>query len=99
MLLLAQALGVKTINAGGSAAFKDNVRTFSFDDVVPEYGVSSRAIVKGLQASVTRLGVPHPLHVHCNNLGVPGTGSDSMAATMEAAEGVPLHFAHIQFYG
>ncbi|KQT69985.1 MULTISPECIES: formylmethanofuran dehydrogenase subunit A [unclassified Aureimonas] len=94
-----RALGVKTINAGGSAAFKENVRTFSFDDVVPDYGVSSRAIVKGLQASVTRLGVPHPLHVHCNNLGVPGTGSDSVVATMEAAEGLPLHFAHIQFYG
>jgi formylmethanofuran dehydrogenase subunit A len=94
-----RALGVKTINAGGSAAFKDNVLTFSLDDVVPDYGLSSRAIVKALQACVTRLGVPHPLHVHCNNLGVPGTGSDSVAATMEAADGVPLHFAHIQFYG
>ena len=93
-----RALGVKAINAGASAAFKENVRTFSLDDVVPSYGVSSRRIVKTLQASVQRLGVPHPLHVHCNNLGVPGA-ADSAAATIGAAEGVPLHLAHLQFYG
>ncbi|MBO0902651.1 formylmethanofuran dehydrogenase subunit A [Jiella sonneratiae] len=94
-----RALGVKCINAGGSAAFKENVRKFDFDDVVPDYGVSSRQIVKTLQKAVTGLGIPHPLHVHCNNLGVPGAASDSIAATIRAAEGDPLHLAHIQFYG
>jgi formylmethanofuran dehydrogenase subunit A len=93
-----RALGVKVINAGAAAAFKENVRTFSLDDVVPWYGVSSRQIVKTLQASVERLGIPHPLHVHCNNLGAPGA-ADTAAATIAAAEGVPLHLAHLQFYG
>ena len=46
----------------------------------------------------TRLGIPHPLHVHCNNLGAPGA-ADTAAATIAAAEGVPLHLAHLQFYG
>ncbi|MCW4115581.1 formylmethanofuran dehydrogenase subunit A [Aurantimonas sp. MSK8Z-1] len=94
----ARALGVKTINAGGSAAFKDNVRAFSIDDEVPDYGVTSRAIVKTLQAAVTGLKIPHPLHVHCNNLGIAGS-ADSAAATIQSAEGVPLHLAHLQFYG
>ena len=93
-----RALGVKVINAGAAAAFKENVRTFSLDDVVPSYGVSSRKIVKTLQAAVDRLGIPHPLHVHCNNLGAPGA-ADTAAATIAAAEGVPLHLAHLQFYG
>ena len=93
-----RALGVKVINAGAAAAFKENVRTFSLDDVVPSYGVSSRKIVKTLQAAVDRLGIPHPLHVHCNNLGVAGA-ADTAAATIAAAEGVPLHLAHLQFYG
>ena len=83
---------------GAAAAFKENVRTFSLDDVVPSYGVSSRKIVKTLQAAVDRLGIPHPLHVHCNNLGVAGA-ADTAAATIAAAEGVPLHLAHLQFYG
>lgn len=93
-----RALGVKVINAGAAAAFKDNVRSFSFDDVVPFYGTSSRKIVKTLQAAVTGLGIPHPLHVHCNNLGIPGA-PDTAAETMAAAEGLPLHLAHLQFYG
>lgn len=93
-----RALGVKVINAGGAAAFKENVRAFSLDDVVPSYGVSSRAIVKALQAAVTELGVPHPLHVHCNNLGLAGNAETALA-TIAAAEGLPLHLAHLQFYG
>ncbi|HEU4985883.1 MAG TPA: formylmethanofuran dehydrogenase subunit A, partial [Rhizobiaceae bacterium] len=93
-----RALGVKVINAGGSAAFKENMRRFSLDDEVPSYGVSSRKIVKTLQAAVQGLGIPHPLHVHCNNLGMPGS-ADTAAATIAAAEGVPLHLAHLQFYG
>jgi formylmethanofuran dehydrogenase subunit A len=92
-----KALGIKVINAGAAAAFKANVRSFSLDDVVPWYGVSSREIVKTLQRAVVDLGLPHPLHVHCNNLGL-AAGADSVLATIEAAEGLPLHLAHIQFY-
>jgi formylmethanofuran dehydrogenase subunit A len=93
-----RALGIKVVNAGGVAAFKDNIRSFSFDDVVPYYGVTSRAIVKALQKAVHDAGVPHPLHVHCNNLGLPGN-FESALATIAAAEELPLHLAHLQFYG
>ena len=94
----ARALGIKVINAGGVAAFKENMRSFSFDDVVPSYGVTSRQIVKALQAAVHELGVPHPLHLHCNNLGLPGNVETALA-TIAAAEDLPLHLAHLQFYG
>jgi formylmethanofuran dehydrogenase subunit A len=97
-LQMSRALGIKVVNAGGAAAFKENVRTFSFDDVVPSYGVSSRRIVKALQHAVTKLGVPHPLHVHCNNLGLAGNAETALT-TIAAAEGLPLHLAHLQFYG
>jgi formylmethanofuran dehydrogenase subunit A len=97
-LATSRALGIKVINAGGSAAFRHNVRTFGLDDVVPRYGVSSRAIVKALQHAVHELGIPHPLHVHCNNLGVPGNAETALA-TIAAADGLPLHLAHLQFYG
>lgn len=93
-----RGLGIKVINAGGAAAFKNNVRSFSLDDEVPGYGVSSRAIVKALQHAVHELGLPHPLHVHCNNLGLAGNVETALA-TIEAAEGLPLHLAHLQFYG
>ena len=93
-----RGLGVKVINAGGAAAFKDNLRAFSLDDEVPEYGVSSRAIVKALQQAVNELKLPHRLHVHCNNLGLSGNVETALA-TIDAAESVPLHLAHLQFYG
>ena len=93
-----RCLGLKVINAGGVNAFKQNVRTFSFDDEVPSYGVSSRQIVKALQQAIIDLGVQHPLHVHCNNLGVAGQGIDTLVDTIEAAEGMPMHLAHVQFY-
>ena len=65
---------------------------------MPDYGVSSRRIIRSLQRAVHRLGLPHPLHVHCNNLGVAGNVGTALA-TIDAAEGLPLHLAHIQFYG
>jgi formylmethanofuran dehydrogenase subunit A len=98
ILEMSRSLGIKVVNAGGAAAFKDNVRAFSFDDVVPAYGVTSRRIVKALQRAVTSLGVPHPLHVHCNNLGLAGNFETALT-TIAAAEGLPLHLAHLQFYG
>ena len=97
-LEMSRGLGIKVVNAGGAAAFKDNVRSFSFDDIVPSYGVSSRTIVKALQRAVDALGVPHPLHVHCNNLGLAGNVETALT-TIAAAEGLPLHLAHLQFYG
>jgi len=93
-----RALGIKVINAGGAAAFKANARAFAFDDVVPFYGASSRDIVRTLQRGVHAAGVPHPLHVHCNNLGLPGNVETALA-TIAAADGLPLHLAHLQFYG
>jgi len=97
-LATSRGLGIKVINAGGAAAFKDNLRMFSLDDEVPAYGISSRAIVKALQKAVQELQLPHPLHVHCNNLGIAGNVETALA-TIAAAEGLPLHLAHLQFYG
>ena len=91
------ALGLKVINAGGANAFKSNARQFGLDDIVPDYGVSSRQILQTLQRATCELGVPHPVHVHCNNLGIPGN-VDTVLATMEAAQGLPMHLAHVQFY-
>jgi formylmethanofuran dehydrogenase subunit A len=96
-LVATRGLGVKCINAGGATAFKYNARAFSLDDVVPHYGVTSRAIVEALQGAVTDLKIPHPLHLHMNNLGIAGNVETALA-TIEAARGLPLHLAHVQFY-
>src|SRR5690606_25376898 len=68
------------------------------DDEVPGYGLTSRRILLALLEARDMVGVPHPLHVHCNNLGAPDA-FETMIATMRAAEGRSVHFAHAQFYG
>jgi len=97
VLNASNAIGVKCINAGAATAFKYNVRQFNLDDIVPEYGMTSRQIVEGLQAAVGQLKIPHPLHLHSNNLGIPGN-VETAIATIEAARGMPVHLAHLQFY-
>jgi formylmethanofuran dehydrogenase subunit A len=41
--------------------------------------------------------IPHPVHLHCNNLGLPGNVETALA-TIAAAEGRRLHLTHFQFY-
>jgi formylmethanofuran dehydrogenase subunit A len=96
-LASSRGLGVKVVNAGGAAAFKEGALRFSLDDEVPSYRLTSRRILTELLDAVEALGVPHPLHVHTNNLGLPGS-DESLVATMEAAESRRIHFAHAQFY-
>jgi formylmethanofuran dehydrogenase subunit A len=97
MLAGSRAVGIKLINPGGAAAFKDNVRRFGLDDLVPNTGVSSRSLITTLQRARDRLGIPHPVHLHCSNLGMPGNAATALA-TIAAAGDLPLHLAHLQFY-
>ncbi|MGH6819196.1 MAG: formylmethanofuran dehydrogenase subunit A, partial [Methylovirgula sp.] len=97
MLAATKAAGLKAVNPGGSVAFQNNARTFDLDDVVPFYGVTSRRIIQAMQQAVIDLGIPHPLHLHINNLGVPGN-IDTALKTINAVEGKRIHLAHVQFY-
>jgi formylmethanofuran dehydrogenase subunit A len=92
-----RAIGIKAINPGAAAAFKANARGFGLDDAVPNSEITSRAIINTLQAATETLGLPHPLHLHCSNLGMPGNAETALA-TMDAAGDTRLHIAHLQFY-
>ena len=93
-----KCLGLKVINAGGAEFFKKGGETFNLDDVVPSYGVTSRDILTSLNKANEELKIKHPLHVHCNNLGVPGN-IKTILETIKTAEGRRMHLAHVQFYG
>jgi formylmethanofuran dehydrogenase subunit A len=93
----AGGLGIKVINPGSAAAFKLNARAFGLDDAVPGSDVTARAIIEAAQQAREQLGVPHPVHLHCANLGIPGNVETALA-TIAAAGHHPLHLAHLQFY-
>jgi formylmethanofuran dehydrogenase subunit A len=92
-----RSLGLKCINPGGCEAFKENMRAFGLDDEVPFFGLTSRRIFQTLQKATQAVGIHHPLHLHMNNLGIAGN-IDTALGTIDAAQGLPLHLAHIQFY-
>lgn len=92
------AFAVKVVNPGGVEVWKQtggNVK--SLDDTVPHWNVSPRGILRGLACTVDALGLPHAIHVHCTNLGVPGNWTTTRDS-MQALEGHRGHFTHIQFH-
>jgi formylmethanofuran dehydrogenase subunit A len=91
------AIGVKVVNPGGINAFKFNQRKLDLDEKNQFYGVTPRDILLRLATAVKELGVPHPLHVHGCNLGIPGN-LETTINTMEGINGLPMHMTHIQFH-
>ena len=93
----ARAMGVKVVNPGGISAFKFNQRKLDLDEKNNYYEITPRTVLSALLDALEALGVPHPLHVHGCNLGVPGNYQTTLE-TIAAAEGRPLHLTHVQFH-
>jgi formylmethanofuran dehydrogenase subunit A len=90
--------GVKLVNPGGVEPWKQsNGNVHALDDDVPGYAVTPRQILEAIGGAVDELGLPHPVHVHANNLGVPGN-ADTTLETMRTLASRQAHFAHIQFH-
>jgi formylmethanofuran dehydrogenase subunit A len=90
--------GVKLVNPGGVELWKqDNGVVESLDDEVAGFGVTPRQVLEAIGGAVDELGLPHPVHIHANNLGVPGN-ADTTLDTMRTLSGRRAHFAHVQFH-
>jgi formylmethanofuran dehydrogenase subunit A len=90
--------GVKLVNPGGVELFKrDNGNVHSLDDEVAGFAVTPRQILEAIGGAVDELGLPHPVHIHANNLGVPGN-ADTTLESMRTMSGRQAHFAHLQFH-
>jgi formylmethanofuran dehydrogenase subunit A len=88
--------GVKLVNPGGVEMWKrSNGNVTSLDDEGP--GVTPRRVIETIATAVHELGLPHPVHVHCNNLGVPGNWRTTLD-TLRTLEGRRAHLAHLQFH-
>ncbi len=97
MLSMHRCCGVKVVNAGGIDAFKFNARHLDVDASHPRFEVTPRSILAALSQAVEDLELPHPLHVHCSNLGVPGNIRSTLQ-TLEAVEGRRIHLTHAQYH-
>ncbi|KXB04949.1 hypothetical protein AKJ48_00800 [candidate division MSBL1 archaeon SCGC-AAA261O19] len=72
LLKATKGFAVKLVNPGGVMNWKWGKDVDSLDDQVENYGVTSKEIITSLAKVNDELGLPHSIHVHCNNLGNPG---------------------------
>jgi formylmethanofuran dehydrogenase subunit A len=92
------AYAIKIVNPGGVEAWKAGGRNVAgLDDPVDGRKVTPRAILETLTDAANALRLPHPVHIHCNNLGVAGNAATTLAS-MESVAGRRAHFTHLQFH-
>jgi formylmethanofuran dehydrogenase subunit A len=93
------ALAPKLVNPGGVEIWKQSGGGHStgFDDRVPSFDITPRQIVTQIATAANNLRLPHPVHIHCNQLGMPGNWQTTLA-TMQALGHLRGHLTHIQFH-
>jgi formylmethanofuran dehydrogenase subunit A len=88
----------KLVNPGGVEVWKHHQagNVHGLDERVDHFGITPRQIIGGVAEAAAELRLPHALHIHCNNLGMPGNWQTTLE-TMMAASGHRAHITHIQF--
>ena len=103
VLLASRGYGVKIVNPGGGSSYTWGKNVSGLDDKVVDFDVTPADILIGLAEANEALNLPHSIHVHCNNLGMPGNISTTLD-TMKLLEKVKtkrdrqvMHVTHVQF--
>ncbi len=98
LLQATHGYGVKVVNPGGVERWKQGRgNVVALDDPVEGFGVTPRAILTALTTAADELALPHPVHLHGLNLGIPGNAETTME-TLRALDGHRVHLAHVQFH-
>jgi len=99
LLGAAKGYAPKLVNPGGVEVWKHHARgnVSGIDENVDHFDVTPRQIISGMARAANVLQLPHPVHIHCNNLGMPGNWETTLE-TMKALEGSRGHITHIQFH-
>lgn len=97
-LWAAKGYGIKVVNAGGVAAWKWGKDAKKLTDIVEGYKkLTPGRIISALARIIDELRLPHPMHLHCNNLGAPGNVTTTLE-TMKTLESHRAHLAHLQYH-
>jgi len=102
LLRATKGYAVKMVNPGGVENWKWGKNVENLDDTVYSFEVSPRQIITALCRANEKLGLPHTVHVHGNNLGHPGCVSTTKE-TFECVKGCEnkreriMHLTHLQF--
>lgn len=97
-LWAAKSYGIKAVNPGGVVSWKYGKDSKQLTSPVEGYrNITPGSIVTSLARICEDLGLPHPIHLHCNNLGAPGNIATTID-TLKHLEGRRAHIAHSQYH-
>jgi formylmethanofuran dehydrogenase subunit A len=101
-LAAVKGFAIKLTNPGGTEAWGWGEDLHSIHQQVPNFGVTPAEIIGAMIRANELLNLPHSVHLHCNNLGVPG----NYQTTLETIDLAPdlnshrqsLYLTHVQFH-
>ncbi|KKM08941.1 hypothetical protein SY88_20995 [Clostridiales bacterium PH28_bin88] len=97
LLSASRGMAVKVVNAGGVENWKQGGNVRGLADPVAGWGVTPEEIIAMLVEANETLALPHGVHLHCHNLGLPGNYR-TVLETLRAVQGGRVHLTHLQFY-
>lgn len=109
-LRVSKGYGVKIVNPCGSEAWGWGMNVHGYDDHAPYFEATSRQVVTALAKANEKLGLPHSIHIHPNDLGHPGNVPTTLStldsikdiakSTSKAASvrDQTVHCTHLQFH-
>ncbi|HXG44186.1 MAG TPA: formylmethanofuran dehydrogenase subunit A [Gemmatimonadales bacterium] len=94
-----KAYAPKLVNPGADELWKGqrNANITRLDEKIGPFDLTPRRVIAAFIEAANALGLPHPVHIHCNNLGHTGNYETTLE-TMRLAEGRRAHITHIQFH-
>ncbi|RAP49387.1 MAG: formylmethanofuran dehydrogenase subunit A [Methanosphaera sp. rholeuAM74] len=106
-LKLARGYGIKIVNPCGSEAWGWGKNVNGLDDPEEHWNVTGRQVITSLTRVNEKLGLPHSVHVHTNDLGHPGNYETTLEtfdcvkhikknANVERSQNI--HCTHVQFH-
>ncbi|MGQ9542655.1 MAG: formylmethanofuran dehydrogenase subunit A [Candidatus Bathyarchaeia archaeon] len=104
MLKVLKGYAIKIVDPGGVEVWGWGKFLRHLDEPVINFDVTPREIIRGLCEVNKLLNLPHPIHVHTNNLGNPGNYTTTIE-TMDAVRDMAdrdrpiIHITHVQFTG
>jgi formylmethanofuran dehydrogenase subunit A len=93
-----RAYAVKLANPAGVELWKrGHANATDLDQALDGGSLTPRRVILALAEAANALGLPHPIHLHCNNLGQSGN-ADTTLETLRTLAGHRAHLCHVQFH-
>lgn len=108
LLRATKGYALKIVNPAGTEAWAWGGNVHGINDPVPYFDITGAEIIKGLAEVNEMLGLPHSIHLHCNDLGHPGNYETTIASFDVPKNIIPkpkvghrdtvLYATHVQFH-